>query len=240
MRSKQRYVLQLNIRELLRFFDEAPADSASHATAIVSILGEDIGAALLQKRLEEDGIHTYVHPGPNGRPTTPRAKGCRLDRWVLCDERKKQYQVEIKNWSACALGGKRFTTAMDASDYEDRLRKHRMERWECTFNRNAQRFWNSSATDKVLRRMVNAPWMDIDVEPVICFWDPMHPKGEAESLFRVELEHNANGFDFGQFWVFSMSNYLRSLRDDHIFLDMPSAAQRLRWLRQLIVQECKL
>jgi hypothetical protein len=88
--------------------------------------------------------------------------------------------------------------------------------------------------------MTNPPRADVEIEPLICFWDPMHPHGEAESLFRFPLNPDttldANGFDFGHFWVFSMSNYLRGLADDQILLDMPSAAQRIQWLETLVLQ----
>jgi hypothetical protein len=212
---RARYVVHTNICAPIEhhpgpwFFDAAPPDSTSHATAIVAVLGEDLGAALLQKRLKEDGIVTHVPLCPNGRPLTPAANGCRLDRWLLSDgpENPRQYQVEIKNWSACAINGQRFTTDKDAPDYIERLAQHRIERWECTFNKQRQSFWNSKAANKVLTRMRNPPRAAVEVEPLICFWDPMHPEGKADSLFRVDLRRNMNGFDFDYFWVFSMSNY---------------------------------
>jgi hypothetical protein len=232
-------VLQLNIAELLLFFDAAPADSVSHATAIVAVLGEDLGTALLQKRLLDEGKTTTVALRPNGLPQTPIGEAGRLDRWLLSDGPKNptQYQVEIKNWSAHATNGQRFTVASNAPEYEERLRQHRIHRWANTFNRETQSFWNRTA-NKVFTQMMNPPRPDIQVEPLICFWDPMHREGEAESLFRVDLQPNRRGFHFDHVWVFSMSNYLRSLTDSQICLEMPAAAQRIQWLRRLVPQEC--
>jgi hypothetical protein len=230
-------VLQLNVTELLLFFDEAPVDSVSHASAIVAMLGEDLGIALLQKRLRDEGIGTTVALRPNGLPQTPMGAAGRLDRWLLSDGPKNptQYQVEVKNWSAHAINGKKFTVARDAPEYEERLRQHRISRWAFAFNPEAQSFWNSKAANKVLTRMTNPPRPDIEVEPLICFWDPMHPADEAQSLFKVDLKPNEHGFAFDHFWVFSMSNYLRGLTDKQICLDMPAARQRIQWLGRLAV-----
>jgi hypothetical protein len=46
------------------------------------------------------------------------------------------------------------------------------------------------------------------------------------------LGHNGNGFK--ELWVFSISNYLRSLKDTpEIVLEMPSAARRIDWLKKI-------
>jgi len=70
-----------------------------------------------------------------------------------------------------------------------------------------------------------------EVEPLICFWWATHPKGDDVSLFRYDTPAPVNGFT--GFWVFSMSNYLRSLHVPEINLEMPIAARRLQWLSRL-------
>lgn len=74
--------IRLNIPELLSFFDDKPKDSIGHATAIVSVIGEDLGVALLQKCLEAAGVRTKIIMNGEG-PSTPTLGtrcGPRLDR----------------------------------------------------------------------------------------------------------------------------------------------------------------
>lgn len=81
---------------------------------------------------------------------------------------------------------------------------------------------------------------DLEVEPIICFWDAMHPEGKDESLFKHSLNSTSrNGFD--SVWVFSMSNYLRYLRSrkvEEVELEMPEATQRIDWLHRLFALDC--
>jgi len=67
------------------------------------------------------------------------------------------------------------------------------------------------------------------VEPLVCYWVAMHPTGSTEPFFEVAL----NGSVFRRVSVFSMSAYLRSLRDDDVVLEMPDAAVRMSWLTKL-------
>ena len=39
--------VRIDVDLLLRFFDEAPSESRYHATALVALAGEDLGAGLL-------------------------------------------------------------------------------------------------------------------------------------------------------------------------------------------------
>jgi hypothetical protein len=238
----------LNIPELLRFFDEKPPDSIGHASAIVSVIGEDIGVALLQRCLKEQrGENTKVIT-QGGRPLIPKTgtvRGPRLDRWLFCDPKPHEettlYQVEIKNWSAHAIGGREIPGNMGSEEF---LKQYRLESWRQMF---AKECFRHTECGKVLIRMKTPTQMvnengqlvsiqqPIRVEPVICFWWPIHRDGKDESLFSYRLSAvPESGFD--SVWVFSMSNYLRSLvgRVQEIELDLPSAAQRIEWLRRLL------
>ena len=66
---------------------------------------------------------------------------------------------------------------------------------------------------------------------MVCFWWEAHHLGENESLYDYPLSPAVNGFT--HFWVFSMSNYLRSLGEPEVELEMPSAARRIGWLQHL-------
>ncbi len=43
----------LNLQEILTFFDERPADSRGHASAIIGLIGEELGCGLLCRFLQE-------------------------------------------------------------------------------------------------------------------------------------------------------------------------------------------
>jgi hypothetical protein len=82
--------------------------------------------------------------------------------------------------------------------------------------------------------------LTLNVKGVLSFFDQIsptstgHPHGEDESLFRFPLVSPVNGFT--GFSVFSVSNYLRSLKDGEITLEMPSAKRRIEWLNKLFRQ----
>ena len=104
--------MTIDVHEVLSFFDEAPKGSSRHATAIASVIGEDLGISLLATYLRREcGASVEVLPA---RCTQGTKRGCRLDRWVLVDSSRRRvlYQVEVKNWSAHAIGGRRL--ALDA------------------------------------------------------------------------------------------------------------------------------
>ena len=124
--------LTINRHDLLSFFDVKTPETRGHVSAVVGMVGEDLGIALLRKcLLEQHGISSRVVT-ENGVPIVPTngtGKGHRLDRWLLTDEtpekKRTLYQVEIKNWSATAIGGKDL--ALDATP--EVLRAYGRERW---------------------------------------------------------------------------------------------------------------
>ena len=94
--------LAVAIQPLLSFFDEAPSESRGHATALASLIGEDLGAGLLLHYFDGLGHPAETLPGP---VTTGNRKGPRLGRWVVVREAagRQLLQVEIKNSSAHAI-----------------------------------------------------------------------------------------------------------------------------------------
>ena len=138
----------------------------------------------------------------NGPCTTGKKKGVRLDAWVLADDgagAKVLYQVEVKNWSAHAIGGARLN--LDAAPAK--IAAHKIDRWQQQSDDASGTFRDESVA-KVLVRM-RAP-QDCDLqEPVICYWWGVHPEGADEPLFQRQIrDHWCT-----RVWIFSMSSYLR-------------------------------
>jgi hypothetical protein len=210
----------ISISELLGFFDEKSAGSTGHASAIVAIAGEDLGAALVAHYLRAHDAIVDILPDTCTQGT--RA-GCRLDRWIAVRRGGEEilYQTEIKNWSAHAIGGRRLASKPSSEE----LARHRTQRWE--------REWNGAGfrkpqVAKVLTPM-RAPRPSAKVEPLVCFWDAMNPTGAVDPWFTVPV--SAGRFD--QVSIFSMSGYLRTFSEPIIALDLPDLEARRSWLRRL-------
>ena len=228
--------LTVDIRGLLNFFDEKPDWAVGHATGIVGIVGEDLNTACLQHYLKSlDGQAVVLRSPDTGRPlpvTTGRKKGPRLDRWIRVewpDRSTTVFQTEIKSWSSHGFGGIRLP--LSASPEEVSL--HRQARWDSLWESGSRRLKHPN-TVKVLVPM--KPPADVDpesVRPLLIFWEALGP-GEApdDHLFRVDVADS----EFQELWVFSVSNYLRSLHSeegDSIKLKMPEAVLRLRSLNRM-------
>lgn len=212
--------MDVNIIPLIKFFDEAAPSSKYHATSVVAVAGEDLGAGLLLHYFHRNKITAEVLPLVCTQGTR---SGVRLDRWILAIQNGKRtfYQTEIKNWSAHAIGGKRLKITASTHDVE----MHKIERWEREWDGSTFR---KSGARKVLTPM-KAPEQDCIVQPLICYWDAIHPKSNKEPLFSVAIQHQY----FSDVWVFSMSSYCRNLLSSnirHISLDMPNSVQRIKWL----------
>jgi hypothetical protein len=211
----------VDVTELLAFFDEESAGSVGHASALVAIAGEDLGAALVARFLRETGAEVEILPDVCSQGTR---RGCRLDRWIMVHRKRGSsvlYQTEIKNWSAHAIGGRRLARSASASQ----LARHKIERWK--------REWNGTGfvkpqVAKVLTKM-RSPRRGADVAPLVCFWDAMHPSGAKDPWFTVSVA----GSDFTQVSVFSMSSYLRTVSEPVVDLPLPSVDARREWLARL-------
>jgi|SRR5579884_380034 len=218
-------VAQVRIDRLavLEFFDDKPATSLTHATALCAVAGEDLGAGLLKHYLEnEEGADVTIFP----TCTQGTKMGCRLDCWAhaVWNDHATYFQVEIKNWSAHAIGGRKL--ALDARP--EMVATYKIERWAKRWDTQAQTL-KDIAAQKVLVPM-RPPTSDATVEPLVCFWDALHPNGDLAPFFSVALPEGNN---FPRLWVFSMSAYLRNRTESHLILDMPAVPQRLYWLNRL-------
>lgn len=218
-------MIQIDIVEMLKFYDEKIPASKHHATAINAVAGEDIGAGLFAHYLERKNISVKIFPDSC---TQGKKRGERLDRWILAIENGKKvyYQTEIKNWSAHAIGGKILkinATQEEVSDYK-------IKRWD--------RYWDGTSLTHASAKKVLIPMKpivdNIKVEPLICFWVSIHPTGKIEPFFSVPIKDT----NFSQLWVFSMSAYLRNVLasgEKKITLEMPDTESRIKWLRTMFL-----
>jgi hypothetical protein len=205
------------------------------------MIGEELCTALLQKYLVEECDYSDVKIlTKDGIPLTPTpgtTRGKRLDRWLSATSSAGEnalYQIEIKNWSAHAIGGKSF--AVDASP--DVLRKISNHYWRRIWNEDESRF-REAAAGKVLTSMkVPRQYAHLkgNVIPLLCFWWYVtDPRSEnVDPLFEYALEPPIRGFK--RFQIFSVSNYLRYLRvpqSDEIDIALPQAARRIAWMKRM-------
>ncbi len=218
----------IDVREILRFFDEKPDWSIKQATSIVGVVGEDLNAACFQHYLRSIGASANLMPHP---VTTGKRKGPQLDRWIVVDwpeGHKTVFQTEIKNWSAHAIGGE--TLPIEATP--ERVADYKRRRWEMRWD-SQQQTLKTALTAKVLVPMKLLGDLEEhaeDVRPLLIFWEALGPSDQVNNhLFRVP----SPGSDFSELWVFSVSSYLRSISHTNIELEMMNASHRLQIIGRL-------
>lgn len=224
MPEKDPSTIQLPIRSLLEFYDEAPELTRGHVSAVTGVIGESLGVGLLLDFFTRNKLKVVVL---DDRVTQKTRSGNRLDKWIKVTSGKKivHYQVEIKNWAASAIGGRRL--AINATSAQ--IRAHKIERWS--------KEWDGSTfikeqVRKVLTPMVS-PMDALYVEPLACYWDNMHPKGKDDPWFSVPVPSGK----FPRVWVFSMSAHLRNLLrsgESIVAIDAPAIQARIQLLKALI------
>lgn len=244
--------LTVNVKELLKFFDDRHGASTGDANGIVAVIGEDLNTAVFQHYAESKDAHVEI----SSRPVTPGGRyGPQLDRWIHVDWNDGSrilYQTEIKNSSASATDGKKLPVDATRQLVADFMQNEFTKLYDPklrTLN------WHGSA--KVLVRMkvpddfVN---QDLTVQPLLILWRAISAQDTAcDHLFSIPVTYNfppkvkwpdtwkenlertkLNPFD--QVSVFSVSSYLRyllSLDKGQIQLPMPSATRRLQILSNL-------
>jgi hypothetical protein len=209
----------INISELLNFYDED--DSArSHANAVKSVIGEELGLALVNEHFKSQGARSEIC---TRKCTTGKNKGPRLDGWLkeIKPSGTTMYQVEVKTWSRHSFSGKPLLRSASPREVE----AFKVERW--------QRYWDGNRfrdknLDKVLIRMHNPDAQKI--EALACLWDAVHPRGHSSSFFTVPVM----GRDFPRVNVFSMSSYLRGLNARTLPIELPDAFVTLNWLSRIV------
>lgn len=221
--------------ELLSFFDEKPEWSLTHAGGVGTLVGEDLNTACFFHYLDSIGSNGTVI---RQSVTTGKSPGPQLDRWIDVywpDNSRTVFQTEIKNWSAHSLGGE--ILAVDACTRT--IAEYRQRRWDLRWNEQSRMLTNER-TLKVLVRMKPPEGVDAgDVRPLLIFWEALGPR-ESAHLFQIPdpshefpKESWSASPEFPELWVFSVSSYLRSVKEETLTLRMPNAANRLRSLQRL-------
>lgn len=217
---------KIHLRELLKFYDYRVPSANTHASAVNALLGEDLAVALLVHYFKSEGLNVLAL---NEVCTQGTKRGNRLDKWILVNSSTGSiiYQVEIKNWSAHSIGGK--SVKLDAD--EAYMRDYRLKRWRFQFNEE-KKVPSQKETLKVLTKMrVPTAYKNFKHEALLCFWEAMHPKGELEALFEVDVQSES----FSKLKIFSMSNYVSQLlkTTDTLEVEMADADARIDWLNRI-------
>lgn len=222
--------MKLNIRELLDFFDDKKDSQKGDASALMSILGEDLNASAYKhfRNNKVDIISDKVTPGTNN--------GKRLDRWMLDSKNKKLYQCEIKNWAATAIGGQELKSGASDEDIKKITKYH----WEREMNSNfSSKHEQPNGVTKVLLAMHKPEsYKKLTVEPLLIYWMPvtLDKKGlNPLSVLSVKPLQLSIETKFSKLSIFSVSLYLRQLYKkgkgkNFIDLEMPHFEHRIKIL----------
>jgi hypothetical protein len=220
--------MKLNTKELLDFFDNKKDDVRHDISSVIGVVGEDLGAALFKRYYEETfgkkvTISLFPVLGVIERGTK---KGPRLDRWIYVKQSKNKftaYQTEIKNWSAYAIGARKVGTdpktipAIGLLNLKDRIQRLQHK------DKNGE-----SKVFYPMKKPIDFP-SKATLKPLIIYWSVLSKNGKnLDPYFRVKMPIKG----FKELNIFSMSNYLRSIKKKEIILDMPSAEKRINLLRK--------
>lgn len=208
--------MKLNIKELLDFFDDKKDSQKGDASALMSILGEDLNASVYKHFRNGDIniINDSVLPGTN--------KGKRLDRWMVDDKNKKLYQCEIKNWAATAIGGKRLKSDADDEDIKKIAEYYWKREMNSNFSKNHEQ---PNGVTKVLLAMCKPKqYKKLKVESLLIYWMPITSDKNGLNPLSI-LSVKSLGLpiksEFTRLQIFSVSLHLRFLlRKGKNFIDL--------------------
>ncbi|KKQ95682.1 MAG: hypothetical protein UT20_C0024G0011 [Candidatus Levybacteria bacterium GW2011_GWA1_39_11] len=222
-------MIKLNVKEIINLFDVKSDDVRYDITSVIGVVGEDLGAALFKCYYEEkSGKKVTVSPSTvlSKRNPDGTKKGPRLDRWIYVQHSKNKstaYQTEIKNWSAYAIKARKVgmdnktIPAVGLLNWKDRI-KRLQER-------------EKNGENKVfypMKKPADLP-NKATIEPLIIYWSVLSKDGRnLDPYFRATMPIKG----FKKLNVFSMSNYLRSIKKKELTLDMPGAEKRIRHLKK--------
>ena len=221
--------MKYNIKEIIEFFDDSNFDNKGDASAVVGIIGEDLNASAFKHYLESNkGCDVEIL---TCNVTEGHSKGKWLDRWIVDHTNKIMYQCEIKNWSSTAIGGK--VLPYNATDEEIKIvsEHHQIKQIKDNFL-STSKF--PGPVSKVLLKMRKPEGFEkYKVEPLMAYWMPVSFDKDLLSPFSV-LNINKIGIgektEFKKLNIFSVSLYLRSLKEDFINLETPNSERRVEQL----------
>jgi hypothetical protein len=220
-------MMRVNIRELIRFYDEDRA-AKEHSNAIKTVAGEELNIAALIHYLQSKGARVDLL---DEACTTGTRRGSWLDAWVRVSQPPDQfyYQVEVKSWSFHGVGGGP-PLLVDCSTAT--AMQHRIASWGRYWDATSRTFRHKQV-HKVLTRM-RCPAPSAPVRALLCLWDPVHPQGLANPFFEVKPSVG----DFSSVFVFSTSSYMRHLLCSVTHVDLPlyMTKTRLNYLASLFAE----
>jgi len=220
--------MKLNIRDLLEYFDIKKSTEKGDVTATISVVGEDLGAALFRHYCEkEHGSIVKIIDANKEIPKTGATNSKWLDRWIVENNKGKQtlFQTEIKSWCSRSVGGLNVPIDISEHDLLESVRRNWKENVSEIDDSKENRL------NKVLIKMNKG---DGDIkgaykqEPLLIFWDARNPSNGIDCFNRYDIKPKY--FDFDYCWVFSCSLYLRELygKGEREFnVDIPNAERRL-------------
>ena len=240
----QENMVRVYWREVVRFLDEKRPETVGHATGIVGVLGEDLGAAAFKHCVETNGLgQVRIH---DERVKGVGLKGPWLDRWIEVDSKKwgeLLFQTEVKSSSAHATNGKPLPVETSG----DELGAYKRTAWHSEWDERARCVRNPASGKDLVRMTPTEDFGKRRQVPLLIFWKALAPdfargitpRVKGGHLFSVERpEYGVRGRvpptwpaeqeNFDELWVFSVSSYLRSLEPkEHLDLEMPNAV--FRW-----------
>jgi len=250
--SRKNHKFKLEISKLLDFYDvrrTPDEDTGSPITAITSLIGEDLVLGLLELHFKESG--RALQCPVERKCTTGETTGPRLDGWIRT-KKGDVFQTEVKNWCASAIGG--VSVDGELEPRSARRNQRRRYTWFEAAESNRERYLNhKDVAAKVWKVLVPMKppedWPRRNAKPLLAFWSPVAPPGakkekDLKPFFQVKTSEfraiiGKSGLKlpkkrFSTVWIFSASNYLRSLkRRETIEIPMQRVQGRLEELRKL-------
>lgn len=233
--------MKINIKELLEYFDIKETTDYGDTTATISVVGEDLCAAIFKHYCELERGSKVVIVDPNQHiPVQMKKIGRRLDRWIMEIRGAGNifYQSEIKNWCSRAICGVNVPLDVDGKRL-DGLAEHNWLHHLPDFQSN-----EGNGINKVLVEMLNDKKVINDrklelpgsykKEPLLILWNVAKPKTEKTFFFKFNLPEKH--FDYDYCWIFSCSLYMRNLYKRGTVgmqIDMPNVTRRLKQLNQI-------
>jgi len=235
--------MNLNLKNLITFWDDPIRGDNRHSSAITGVIGEDLNAAAFAHYLEKAGKWEVSVSADS--PTLGKRSGKRLDRWIHTKNKDTGeqilYQCEIKNWAASAIGGRRLPVVCN----EDEVMKAAVHYWHGQLKDSFQTANQPNGVTKVLLPMRSPEqYCQVRIEPLLIYWMPVSNSGNGnpEPFFRVPVKELGlpDTFVHESFEIlniFSVSFYFRELLKsgvDTLSLSLPNAERRIQVLEDIL------
>ncbi|HSH66874.1 MAG TPA: hypothetical protein VLB84_14045 [Bacteroidia bacterium] len=206
--------ITIDIDKVLKFFDEK---GLGHSSAIIGLLGEDLGLGLIKHYHESRGASVSILEGV---PKEALRRGQQLDGWIKVtkDNQTTFYQTEVKNWNSHSKGGK--ILKLDCGN--DELREFAKDKFDKLWDGSINKFKavEKDYVSKVIKKMVYPEGFDESrgdkILPLLCNWyaisSELLPSPTPQSMPPAWSEVSCD-YDFQTLCFFSMSIYLRELKN---------------------------